>query len=149
MVALLFVSSSAVAAQPSGSAAIKCDLDIEYNGEYWYGTVTGPRCGVEGTIRFDAVEEEYTYPGKTMHFVEVFTIWPDAGGEIYGKDWGVWNLTTFKFRAQGWITGASSDQWAHLVGSRYHEIGWTSNPADGFPITAPDGQMHIAPSNRP
>jgi hypothetical protein len=83
-----------------------------------------------------------------MHFVEEFTIWPSDGGEIYGKDWGVWNMTTFKFRAQGWVTDAS-DEWAHLVGSRYHEIGVTSNPDDGLPITAPDGQMHIAPSNRP
>ena len=148
MVALLFVSSAAVAAQPSGSAAIKCVLDINYNGAYWLGTVTGPRCSVEGEIRFDAVEEEYFYPGKTMHFVEEFTIWPDSGGVIHGKDSGVWNMTTFKFRAQGWVTDATPE-WEHLVGSRYHEIGWTSNPDDGFPITAPDGQMHIAPSNRP
>ncbi|MGD2040799.1 MAG: hypothetical protein PVH11_08230 [Anaerolineae bacterium] len=148
MVALLLVSSAAVAAQPSDSRAIECVLDIDYNGAYWFGTVTGPRCSVEGTIRFDAVEDEYFYPGKTMHFVEEFTIWPSDGGEIYGKDWGVWNMTTFKFRAQGWVTDAS-DEWAHLVGSRYHEIGVTSNPDDGLPITAPDGQMHIAPSNRP
>jgi hypothetical protein len=148
MVAFLFVASAPVAAQPSGSGAIKCVLDIEYNGAFWFGTVTGPRCSVEGTIRFDAVEDEYFYPGKTMHFVEEFTIWPDSGGVIKGKDWGVWNLTTFKFRANGWIREAS-DEWAHLVGSRYHEIGWTSNPDDGLPITAPDGKMTIAPSNEP
>ena len=156
MVALLFVSSLAVAAQPSESAAIKCGLDITYAvwpeesywgaGEYWAGTVTGPRCSVAGNIKF--VEEEPSFPGNTMHFVEVFTIHPDSGGSIEGKDWGVWNFSTFKFRAQGWVTDASPE-WEHLVGSRYHEIGVTSNPAVPGPITAPDGEMHIAPSNWP
>jgi len=154
MVAFLLVSSAAVAAQPSGSAAIKCVLDITYDAHdeceevvpCWFGTVTGPRCSVAGEIRFDAVEEEYSYPGNTMHFVEVFTLEPYSGGEIHGKDWGVWNMATFKFRAQGWVTSAS-EEWEHLVGSRYHEIGWTSNPADGLPITTSDAQMHIAPSN--
>jgi hypothetical protein len=158
MVAFLLVSSSAVAAQPSGSRAIECVLDITYNvwpeesywgsGEYWSGTVTGPGCSIEGPIKFEAVEDEYFYPRGTMHFVEVFTIHPDSGGEIHGKDWGVWNYSTFKFRANGWITEAS-DEWAHLVGSRYHEIGWTSSLDDGLPLTTSDGQMHIAPSDRP
>jgi hypothetical protein len=152
MVAFSFVSSSAVAAQPSGSGTIECVLDITYDnygdGFYWYGTVTGSECSVEGTIRFDAVREEYFDAGKTMHFVEEFTIEPSSGGVIKGKNWGVWNLTTFKFRAYGWVREAS-DEWAHLVGSHYHEMGRTSNPADGIPITAPDGKMRIAPSDRP
>ena len=152
MVALLFVSSSAVAAQSGGSGTIECVLDITYDdygdGTYWSGTVTGPECSVEGTIRFDAVPAEYFNAGKTVHFVEEFTIEPYSGGVIKGKNWGVWNLSTFKFRANGWVRDAS-DEWAHLVGSHYHEMGRTSNPGDGIPITAPDGQMRIAPSNRP
>jgi hypothetical protein len=152
MVAFLFVSSSAVAAQPGGSGTIECVLDITYDdygdGIYWSGTVTGSECSVEGTIRFDAVPAEYFNAGKTVHFVEEFTIEPYSGGVIKGKNWGVWNLSTFKFRANGWVREAS-DEWAHLVGSPYHEMGRTSNPGDGLPITAPDGQMRIVPSDRP
>jgi hypothetical protein len=152
MVALLFVSSPAIAAQPSASGTIECVLDITYDdygdGVYWYGTVTGSECSVEGTIRIDAVPAEYFDAGKTLHFAEEFTIWPDSGGAIKGKDWGVWNLSTFKYRANGWVREAS-DEWAHLVGSHYHGMGVTGNPDDGLPITAPGGWMKIAPSNRP
>jgi hypothetical protein len=147
MVASLLVPSAAVAAQPSASGTIECVLDITYNGSYWLGTVTGSECGVEGTIRFDAVPDEYFDAGKTVHFVEEFTIWPDSGGVIRGKNWGVWNLSTFKFRANGWVREAS-DECAHLVGSKYHEMGRTTSP-DSLPIYAPAGQMKIAPSNRP
>jgi hypothetical protein len=146
--AFLLVSSSAVAAQPSASGTIKCVLDISYGGSYWFGTVTGPECSVAGTIRFDAVPEEYSYPGKTMHFVEEFTIEPYGGGVIRGKNWGVWNMSTFKYRAHGWVREAS-DEWEHLVGAQYHEVGVTSDPALGLPITAPDGKATLAPSNRP
>jgi hypothetical protein len=146
--AFLLVSGSAAAAQPSASGTTECVLDISYNGFYWLGTVTGPDCSVAGTIRFDAVLAEYSYPGKTMHFVEEFTIWPDTGGVIRGKNWGVWNMSTFKFRAHGWVRDAS-DEWAHLIGYQYHEMGKTSNPADGLPLTAPDGKMTLAPASRP
>jgi hypothetical protein len=146
--ALLLASAAAVAARPSAAGTIECALDISYNGSYWSGTVTGPECSVAGTIRFDAVPEEYSYPGKTMHFVEEFTIEPYGGGVIRGKNWGVWNMSTFKYRAHGWVREAS-DQWAHLVGSQYHEMGKTSNPADGLPLLAPDGKMKLTPSNRP
>ncbi len=146
MVALLLVSSSAVAAQPSGSGTIECVLDITYNGAYWDGTVTGPECSVAGRITFIEVSGAFD-AGKTLHFVEEFTIEPYSGGEIKGKDWGVWNFSTLKFRAQGWVTDASPE-WEHLVGSHYHEMGWTSDP-NVIPIAAPDGQMRIAPSDRP
>jgi hypothetical protein len=150
MVALLFVSSAAVAVQPSGSGTIDCVLDITYDEWepgvfYWFGTITGPECSVAGDIQF--VEGPAFEAGKTLHFTEEFTIWPDSGGEIYGMDWGVWNFSTLKFRAQGWVTDATPE-WEHLVGSHYHEMGWTSDP-NFIPIYAPDGQMRIAPSNRP
>ena len=58
VVIFLLASSSIVAAQ--GGGVIDCDLDITYNGFYWLGTVTGPKCDVAGSIRFDAVRDEYT-----------------------------------------------------------------------------------------
>jgi hypothetical protein len=151
--ASLLVSGSAAAAKPSAPGTIDCAVDIEYDEyepgtHYWLGTITGPDCSVAGTIRFDAVLDEYAYPGNTMHFVEEFTIEPYGGGVIYGKNWGVWNMSTFKFRAHGWVREAS-DEWAHLVGSQYHEMGVTSDPALGLPITAPDAQAKLTPSNRP
>jgi hypothetical protein len=135
VVAFLLASSSIVAAQSGG--VIDCDLDITYNGSFWFGTLTGPKCDVAGFIRFDAVPDEYTYPGKTMHFVEEFTIWPTSGGDLSGKNWGVWNMKTLKFRANGWVTDASPE-WDHLVGSHYHEVGVTSDPSV-LPITVEEG----------
>lgn len=152
MVALLFVLISAVSA--GSSAPIECVLDItydEYEPEvfYWFGTLSD--CDLAGTIRFDAVPEEYAEPGKTLHFVEEFTIHPNSGGEIKGKNWGVWNFSTFKFRANGWVR-ETSPEWAHLVGAKYHEMGTTTpyygEPED-IPIYAPDGAMRLVPANRP
>ena len=158
MIALLFVSNSTVLGQPNDSGAIKCDLDITYNGAFWSGTVSGDECSVEGAIRFDAVGDEYRYrPNQenvsTMHFVEEFTMWPgsdEMAGDVWikGKNCGVWNFSTFKYRAHGWVTDASVE-WADLIGSQYHEMGTTSNPADGLPILAPGGNMKLVPSNRP
>lgn len=151
MVALLIASSSIVSAKGNAGGTIDCALDITYadwgDGEYWFGQVYGPECDVQGDIMF--IEDEPSLPGNTMHFVEEFTIWPSSasgGGFIKGKDWGVWNFSTFKFRANGWVTDASP-QWDYLVGAHYHEIGVTTEP--GPVIYAPDGQMKIAPSNRP
>jgi hypothetical protein len=148
---LLFVSLSAVSAKPG---AIECDLEITYdtwdgeeNPPYWLGTLTGPGCTVEGSIAFFAVHDEYTYPGNTMHFVETFVIRPYAGGEIHGKNYGVWNLTTFKYRANGWVLDAS-EEWEYMVGYKYHETGTTGNPADGLPIEAPGGWAKLVPANR-
>lgn len=158
MIALLFVSSSAVSAQPDDPGAIKCDLDITFNGAYWSGTVAGVECSVEGTIRFDAVRDENRFrPNRenlsTKHFVEEFTIWPgssEMAGDVWikGKNCGVWNFSTFKYRARGWVTDTSIE-WADLVGSQYHEMGTTSNPSDGLPLLAPGGNMKLVPGNRP
>jgi hypothetical protein len=142
VVVFLLASSSIVAAQ--GGGVIDCDLYIEYDEYapeefYWFGTLTGDDCDVEGTIRFDGVPAEYSTHGKTMHFVELFVIKPDDGGEIRGKNWGVWNLKTLKFRANGWVTSTSS-QWDHLLGSHYHEMGVTTGgPTDDLPIGVRDG----------
>jgi len=158
-VVLLFAMSSAVSADPAGFRAIKCDLDITYDdygdGEYWLGTVSGDDCGVAGTIRFDSVGEEYFFPGNTMHFVENFTIWPGSdsqeGDSIEGKNCGVWNLTTFHYRAHGWVTKASGE-WSDLEGAQYHENGVTDpfhGDPDEYPITAFGGTAKLVPGNRP
>jgi hypothetical protein len=146
---LMLVPMSVVSAGSSGP--YECVLDITYDEYepgvfYWLGTLSD--CDLAGTIRFDSVDEEYAYAGKTMHFVEEFTIWPYIGGEIKGKNWGVWNFSTFKFRANGWIR-ETSPQWADLVGAKYHEIG-TTTPFTGseIPIEAPDGAMKLVPANR-
>jgi hypothetical protein len=150
MVALLFVLTSAVSAKPNESGSMECVLNIAYDEYapedfYWLGTVTG--CSIAGTIKF--WEEDLNYVvGKTEHFFEVFTIEPDSGGVINGRDEGVWNFSTFKFRANGCVTDAS-EEWAHLVGNKYHEMGTTSNPDEGLPITAPGGMMRLAPAEAP
>jgi hypothetical protein len=150
--ALLLVPISAVSA--GSNAPIECVLDITYDEYepgvfYWDGTLSD--CDLAGTIRFDAVPEEYAEPGKALHFVEEFTIHPNIGGEIKGKNWGVWNFSTFKFRANGWVR-ETSPEWAHLVGAKYHEMGTTSpyyGDPDDLPIKAPDGAMKLVPANRP
>ena len=152
-VAILLVSISAVSAKPDSPGAIKCDLNITYDdyedGTYWDGRLDGDRCVLPGRIRFFAVPEEYDCPpGNTMHFVETFIINPDEGGSIEGKNWGVWNMSSGKFRANGWVT--ASEEYPDLVGNQYHEMGLTSTTDVSVrPITAPDGKMKLVPGNRP
>ena len=88
--AFLLSAVSIVSSKPGSAGMIDCVLDITYNEYeegvfYWLGTVTGDDCDVEGTIRFDAVDEEYTFPGKTMHFVEEFTTGPTVGAGLKEK----------------------------------------------------------------
>ena len=151
MVALLFVLISVVSARSDQSAVIECVIDIAFDeypdGFYWQGPVTG--CSLEGTIEFRENEERpYYETGNMAHFFEKFTIYPDSGGEIYGKNWGVWNFSTFKFRANGWVR-ETSPEWAHLVGAKYHEMGTTSPPPpEPGPIYAPGGTAKLVPANR-
>jgi hypothetical protein len=153
IVLMLLATASILTVSAKSDGPIDCVLDITWAEHdpgsgifYWDGTLAD--CELEGKIRFDAVSEEYAESGKALHFVEVFTIWPDSGGEIYGKNWGVWNFSTFKFRANGWVRDAS-EQWEHLIGSKYHEIGTTSPYFGGpGPIFAPDGDMKLVPAKR-
>jgi hypothetical protein len=149
LVTLLFVLVSAVSAKPDSAAPIECVLDIAYDEHapgdfYWLGTVTG--CSIEGTVEFRENEaREYYETGNMAHFFEVFTIYPDSGGEIHGFNNGIWNFSNFNFRAQGRVTKAS-EEWAYLEGSKYHEMGTTGNPEDPLPLEAPDGMMRIVPA---
>lgn len=147
MIALLSTSFTAVSAKPNTSRPVECIINITNDltvGDFWFGTVSG--CSVEGTIKFEHGEKENYIVGKTGHFFEVFTIWPASGGEIKGIDEGVWNFSTFKFRANGWVTSASED-WAYLIGYKFHEIGTTSNPEEVV-VTAPGTKMKLAPASR-
>ena len=47
---------------------------------------------------------------------------------MLGNDKGIWNVATFKFRAQGWITDASTSL-TDFVGYRYFEMGTTTDPS--------------------
>jgi opacity protein-like surface antigen len=128
MVIWMSSSITAVSAQPNASRPIKCVVDIQTNEPGiqpdWYGTVSG--CILEGNITFTETNENYV-AGKTGHFFEDFVIHPASGGEIVGYNGGVWNFSTFKFRANGYVTSAS-EEWAYLVGYKYHEMGVTSSP---------------------
>ena len=153
MVAFLFASFSAVSAEPK--APIECVMDIVYadhgDGEYWKGPISG--CILEGTIRFDADEANPAYvTGNMLHFFEKFTIYPDVGGEIYGINAGVGDIfNRYKFRANGWVTGASGTpdvEWDYLIGYKTFEMGTSSDPSAGPPITAYDTLMRFVPAQR-
>lgn len=147
MVTLLFSPIAAASAKPNTSGPVECIIDITNDltvGDFWFGTVSG--CSLEGTIKFVHGEKENYGKGKTWHFYENFIIWPASGGVIEGTDEGVWNFSTFKFRANGWVTSASGD-WAYLVGYKFHEIGTTSNP-DAVAVHAPDTRMKLVPASR-
>jgi len=91
---------------------------------YWTGTVSGD---ISGNIIL--MENPATFPGATEHFDESLTITTTEGVVITGYDLGVYNLKTFKFRANGGITEVSSPDWEYLVGYNLHFRG-TTTPLD-------------------
>ncbi|MFN2198427.1 MAG: hypothetical protein ACK2UW_20065 [Anaerolineales bacterium] len=138
---LLLVSMTAASAMPKDAERIDCVIDITYDpeiGAYWQGPVTG--CALAGTIRFVESPDNYSADGKE-YFFEDFTIWPDSGGVIYGKDAGVWDFATFKFHAKGEVTDASG-KWADLVGYKFVEMGRTSDP-EVLPLRGPNTAMTL------
>ena len=139
MLTLLFLSITAVSAQPNKPMA--CVVDIAYDpgvDPCWQGTVSD--CPIAGDITV-CENPAPVFRGKTEHFFEEFTI--DTGkGVIKGIDAGVWNFSTFKFRVNGWVTSADGD-WAYLVGYKLHEMGTTSDPAAGMPVIASNVAMTL------
>jgi len=97
---------------------------------YWKGTISG---AITGTCYFWEHWEENYVVGKVEHFFEDFYIDLGDGEWISGHDKGVWNFATFKYRATGRVTDASSE-YAYLIGCKFFEEGTTTNPANGFPI---------------
>jgi hypothetical protein len=93
--------------------------------EYWMGEITIG--DVTGTCYFWETPR-LRIVGKVEHFFEDFNI-TFADGWISGYDNGVWNFATFKFRASGRVTDASS-AYADWIGCKFFEIGNTNNPFD-------------------
>jgi len=105
---------------------------------YWKGTITG---ALSGTVYYWENMPDPYIVGKVMHFSEDFYI--DFGnGWVSGYDLGLWNFATFKFRATGWVTDAS-ENCEYLIGSKFHEEGFTTNP-DVLPIIG-TGTCFIGP----
>ena len=108
------------AAQPM--KPLRCEVEMQLfwtTPLHWEGTVTGD---MEGTIT--VTELPASFPGKTEHFSETFEI-VTANGLIRGVDEGVWNMKTYKWRANGQVTEATGI-WADLVGCHVHEMGTTT-----------------------
>jgi len=106
----------------------------------WLGTVSGD---INGSVKFQP-QPAYSYVvGSVKHFYEIFTITTISGDVISGYDVGVWNFSTFKFRAQGWVTSATG-AWAHLVGYKYHEMGVTTEFPPPTGVITGTGSMFLA-----
>jgi len=72
-----------------------------------------------------------------MHWVQTSIIYPAAGGFLEMTEDGVWNLNTFKFRTNGWVTDTSSE-YEHMIGAKVHSVGYTSEfppPTPETPVT--------------
>ena len=128
------LSVPAVAAQSDEPEPLKCAMEIDVfwtTPAHWEGTIIGD---IEGSIEF--WEGPASAVGMVLHFTEDFTIVTKDGAVITGYEKGVYNLNTFKFRANGFVTDvtpATSD-WAYLVGYTFHEIGTTTVFVVGEPV---------------
>lgn len=143
-------SRSAMPATSSqgGTVRIVCD-ELIYNNvslpvHHWKGPLEG--CALKGaTVEFWEKKTQNYVVGKTEHFFEKMRI--SIGGDtITGDDAGVWNFSTFKYRANGWVTGATG-KWAYLTGYKVHEVGYTTEvppPADDPTVTG-TGTLWLAP----
>jgi hypothetical protein len=151
IVAFLFVSFSTVMADPSGPIACLSDIVWDEHdpvGEpgvfYWWGPLYG--CELEGFVRYDPDPNHVpTFPGNSYHWYEVFTIYPNSGGEIHGNSAGTVQFSNSEFRANGWVTDASPE-WADLIGYKYHEKG-TVLQTPPPQLYAPGTLMRLSPAN--
>lgn len=113
---------------------LKSDLLIELQWDWvgfggedlctWRGTVEGD---INGAICITLVSA--SFPGKTEHFSEAWTITTDDGDIEGVVHKGVWRFANFKWVANGEVTGATGS-WSDLVGSRWHYSGTTTE----FPV---------------
>ena len=144
LIALLLATFATASAEPNG--VIECSVNMGWDGTSWDGTVDG--CILAGHIRFVPDPANPTiFKNKTIHFFELFTITPDAGGEIHGTTAGIGHFyPPFQFMANGWVTAASTE-WTHLVGYKYFEMGNSTDPLDpNNPLTVEDMKLMLAPA---
>ncbi len=147
-VAILFVTASARAASSSQRGVLRSDLAIQWlappTPQYWWGGLTGD---ITGMVKFLGNPDESGpfSKGVVGHFHEIFWVCigepvttygcqnPEEGSYITGVDEGVYAYASptglWHFMANGWVTGASND-YAYLIGYKYQENGYTSDPAD-------------------
>lgn len=137
------LSALSVKAQDDEPERLLCTFEADVVWEptpYWSGTVTGD---ISGSLIL--MENPATFPGKTEHFNESLTITTTGGALIKGYDLGVYNLNTFKFRANGGITEVSSSAFDYLVGYNMHYSGTTTPLVIGGPVHATGTIMLMAP----
>jgi hypothetical protein len=140
---LPLMSACAVFTAPK---TIRCDQLIVFdrkNSDHWIGTLSG--CAIAGKVEYWETPQNYVTGAKgekVEHYFETFTI-TTATGVIEGVDKGIYNLSSnFKFNADGSVTSATG-AWTYLVGYKFHEIGWTTDPNIN-PISGPS-TMFLAP----
>jgi hypothetical protein len=120
------------------------ELDVVWEpSPYWTGTITTPEGDLVGSILL--TENPATFHGITEHFDEDCTITTADGTVLKGHDLGVYNLKTFKFKANGWITEASSSAWEYLVGYKMNMGGTTTPLVIGGEVHATGMIMLVAP----
>lgn len=131
-----------------GAGRIVCEAplvnDSSLPDHHWIGTLKG--CALKGAkIEFWEKPNNYVV-GKTKHFFENMLITFKHGDTIKGDDAGVWSLVTFKYQANGRVTGATG-RWKRLVGYKFHEIGYTSvvPPPAGSTVVTGTGTVWFAP----
>lgn len=146
MMALVFASVPAVSAASEEDAPMVCSMtatfDLSTPSEPWKGSLTG--CAIAGSLLVYEKPDVF-FAGNTEHFFEDFVI-TTSTGVISGVDQGVWDFTTFKFRANGWVTDATGD-WSYLVGYKLHESGHTSAvpPLEGTLVILSGTMFLVAP----
>jgi hypothetical protein len=130
---LPLMSVQPVSAGGKGPQIIRCDQLIASglsNAADWVGTLSG--CAIAGDVYYWETDQNYVTGakgGKVEHYFENFLITTPTG-TISGAEKGIYNFSSnFKFSADGWVTGATG-AWTYLVGYKFHEIGWTTDPFD-------------------
>jgi hypothetical protein len=155
MVSLFLASFSTVSAKPGKSIECLMDIGCAFHDGFpdgtacWYGPLHD--CTLEspngGHIRSVAVRpSDRKTSGNTLHFFEEFTIYAPTG-EIYGENAGIADQKKFKYRANGWVTGAT-EEWEHLVGSKLFEMGTVVPGEPPLMFEAPDTPLRIVPAQR-
>ena len=137
------LSMPGIKAQDDEPELLICTFEADVYWEpapHWVGTVSGD---ISGSIVM--MENPATFPGMTEHFDESLTITTTDGVVIKGYDLGVYNLNTFKFRANGGITEVSSPAWEYLIGYNMHFSGTTTPLVIGGDVHATGSIMLMAP----